>query len=256
MQRQLLAEALEDDLKRFAQLNQARWLALRDLRDLMLAMLQREASALWPEAQCALFGSCAVGLATTGSDIDVVVLHVPADVKHSARQHQAACAKQLAHQLGGLPWVRSITTIDQSATPIVSLVCAEPELAGPAKEPPAAAPTAAAPPLTAGAPATAPLTSSRPLRAHRRDPPELSLDVSFHTPGHHGLEAMQLMAEQCVELPMLAPLVLLLSSFLEQHQAGEVYHEVLPTTLGIPQARLCRPREARGARSGRGLRLR
>ena len=121
-----LAHALDGDAIRFVARTEERCAQQQARRDELIALLQREVSKLWPEAQCTMFGSCAVGLANEGSDVDLVVLHVPVEATHTAHQHQAHCAQRLAQQLGGAPWVRSIKTIDRSVTPIVSLVCVAP----------------------------------------------------------------------------------------------------------------------------------
>jgi DNA polymerase sigma len=51
----------------------------------------------------------------------------------------------------------------------------------------------------------------------------LHLDISFDGPGHHGLEAAQMISSMMNELPMLRPLVVVLKQFLIERSLLEAY---------------------------------
>lgn len=219
-----LVQALDHDVTRYVERTRARCDRVASRRDEMVARLQREVSKLWPQADCAMYGSLAVGLANERSDVDLVVQHIPSRPEFSGHEHQAACAKRLAQQLGDVFWVRSIKTIDRSVTPIIALVTRSTandeerirdklQAVRSTASPPSSIPRAG----RTAAPAL-PLAPTPP-----RADFELSLDVSFDAPGHHGVEAVRLMNEQCGVMPLLRPLVLVIKAVLEQRALKRAY---------------------------------
>lgn len=210
-----LAPALHRDLLKFSANTRRRWDGERPCRDEMIALLQNVVSTLWRNAHVAVFGSCAVDLATRGSDVDLVVMNVKKADGKKFHDHQLECCKQLALGLANADWVTSIKTIDGSATPIVTIVCEHAIPAGDAKER---------------------LKRLMGGEEGKGGPPpklRLSFDVSFGAPGHRGLEAVRLVKEELEAQPLLGPIVLALKSLLEQKKLKRVFNNGCITSYGL-----------------------
>ena len=210
-----LAPALHRDLLKFSANTRKRWDGERPCRDEMIALLQNVVSTLWRNAHVAVFGSCAVDLATRGSDVDLVVMNVKKADGKKFHDHQLECCKQLALGLANADWVTSIKTIDGSATPIVTIVCEHAIPAGDAKER---------------------LKRLMGGEEGKGGPPpklRLSFDVSFGAPGHRGLEAVRLVKEELEAQPLLGPIVLALKSLLEQKKLKRVFNNGCITSYGL-----------------------
>ena len=174
------AHALHSDMRRLTNMLEVQQAAGLRQRDEVLAMLQRVVAGIWDGACVEVFGSHAVGLATPSSNLDVLVLHVPAPAGVIAREHQAClathanpqllvgfiaaqrfatlvsspnatlvssptlqatCAQRLAEKLKGGPGVGNLKLFDRSAIPLVSASIA-PLSAAMAPSTPANAPAA------------------------------------------------------------------------------------------------------------------
>jgi DNA polymerase sigma len=139
--------------------------------------------AVWPRAQVKLYGSHVSGLCVPSSDLDFVVClpavhkNAPAVAPGALEGRNAvneSSQRLLARRLKGESW------IDPRSMKLIERTVV-PVIKVATKD-----------------------TKARTLQ----------LDITFDSPGHHGLEAVEMVTQTMVELPMLRPLVLVLKQFL------------------------------------------
>lgn len=145
--------------------------------------MTRLVKAVWPRAQVKLYGSHVTGLCVPSSDLDFVVClpavhkNAPAVAPGALEGRNAvneSSQRLLARRLKGESW------IDPRSMKLIERTVV-PVIKVATKD-----------------------TKARTLQ----------LDITFDSPGHHGLEAVEMVTQTMVELPMLRPLVLVLKQFL------------------------------------------
>lgn len=154
--------------------------------------MNRLVKTVWPRAQVKLYGSHVTGLCVPTSDLDFVVC-LPAVHKNAVADAPGALEgrnainetsqKLLARRLKGESW------IDPRSMKLIDR------------------------------------TVVPVIKVATKDTKKqtLHLDISFDAPGHHGLEAVQMIASLMVELPVLRPLVVVLKQFLIERSLLEAY---------------------------------
>jgi hypothetical protein len=139
--------------------------------------------SLWPRAQVKLYGSHVAGLCLPSSDLDFVI-RLPAVHKNAPalapgvlegrNAINESSQKLLARQLKGESWIDP-RSIKLIERTVVPVI----------------------------------KVSTKDTRARM-----LALDISFDSPEHHGLLAIEMVSQTMVELPLIRPLVLVLKQFL------------------------------------------
>lgn len=168
-------------------------------RDNLAQLLEQEVRALWPGAEVRVYGSCSAMLASTASDLDLVVCNWLSDTmlqacktQGASRALQAECVHRLAAQLRtGRPWLQSLDVFTSSTVPIVALVC----------------------PLERGTETNVDGGGSGDDGTD--DEFTVHVDLSFFAPGHHGLRTMAVMQQLVCNNPPLVPLVLFVKALLK-----------------------------------------
>jgi hypothetical protein len=152
-------------------------------REKAVERMTRLVNAVWPRAQVTLYGSHVTGLCIPSSDLDFVIClpavhkNAPAVAPGALEGRNAvneSSQRLLARRLKGESW------IDPRSMKLIERT-AVPVIKVATKD-----------------------TKARTLQ----------LDITFDSPGHHGLEAVEMVTQTMAELPMLRPLVLVLKQFL------------------------------------------
>ena len=187
-----LQSRLARDIFQFLDRNTA---LLRQLDGKIQAAVERMSrlvKTVWPRAQVKLYGSHVTGLSVVSSDLDFVVC-LPAVHKNDVAVAPGALEgrnainessqKLLARRLKGESW------IDPRSMKLIER------------------------------------TAVPVIKVSTKDTKKntLHLDISFDGPGHHGLEAAQMISSIMSELPMLRPLVVVLKQFLIERSLLEAY---------------------------------
>ncbi|TMW63722.1 hypothetical protein Poli38472_002663 [Pythium oligandrum] len=146
-----------------------------------------EVQAIWPDAHVACFGSFSTGLWLPSSDVDVVVMDIPADVFEASERAYGnggvtpkkrpfvrgiAELEEIATRLRSQPWIKHIEVVRGAKVPVAKVVLAD------------------------------------------RD---LRVDVSIEN--HHtrlGIEASVIVRDYITAIPVLHPLIMVLKQFLRE----------------------------------------
>jgi Nucleotidyltransferase domain len=145
--------------------------------------MTRLVNTVWPRAQVKLYGSHVTGLCLPSSDLDFVIrlpevhkraIAVAPGALEGRNAINESSQKQLARKLKGESW------IDPRSMKLIERTVV-PVIKVATKD-----------------------TKAKTLQ----------LDITFDCPGHHGMDALQMVAELMDELPMIRPLVLVLKQFL------------------------------------------
>lgn len=184
---------------------------------------------LWPNADVEVFGSYATGLCLSHSDVDVVVVDAPPPLKlpdttgltgtRLVASLLAPSIRLLGAALQDYDWCKSIRTIDSATMPVIKLQC----------RPLVTSLDPAAPvvkiDITIGgkktneeAVATA-SQSSEGSETSRQVDSQFELARKFH----NGAAAREYVIKRLQQQPALAPLVLLLKSYLQSKGLKDVY---------------------------------
>jgi hypothetical protein len=183
---------LSRDIFQFMERNSAQLRHLDSKVQAAVERMNRLVKTVWPRAQVKLYGSHVTGLSVVTSDLDFVVC-LPAVHKNAVAVAPGALEgrnainetsqKLLARRLKGESW------IDPRSMKMIDR------------------------------------TAVPVIKVSTKDTKKytLHLDISFDGPGHHGLEAAQMISSILNELPMLRPLVVVLKQFLIERSLLEAY---------------------------------
>jgi DNA polymerase sigma len=152
-------------------------------RRLAIERITRLVNTLWPRAQVKLYGSQVSGLCLPSSDLDFVIrlpevhkkaIAVGPGALEGRNAINETSQKQLARKLKGESW------IDPRSMKLIDRTVV---------------------PVIK--------VSTKDTKAKT-----IQLDITFDAHGHHGMDAIQIVAQILEELPMIRPLVLVLKQFL------------------------------------------
>jgi hypothetical protein len=152
-------------------------------RRLAIERMTRLVNTLWPRAQVKLYGSQVSGLCLPSSDLDFVIrlpevhkkaIAVAPGALEGRNAINETCQKLLARKLKGESW------IDPRSMKLIDRTVV---------------------PVIK--------VSTKDTKAKT-----IQLDITFDAHGHHGMDAIQIVAQIVEELPMIRPLVLVLKQFL------------------------------------------
>lgn len=153
------------------------------LRQNAVERMARLVNMLWPRAQVKLYGSHVTGVCLPSSDVDFIIclpavhkkaVAVAPGVLEGRNAINESSQKLLYRKLKGEPWIDP-RSIKLIERTVVPVI----------------------------------KVSTKDLKART-----LQLDITFDAPGHHGLEAVDMVKQIMDELPMIRPLVLVLKQFL------------------------------------------
>ena len=183
---------LAHDIYQFIDSTNAQLRKQESRKQAAMERITRLVCAVWPRALVKLYGSHVTGLCVPASDLDIVVC-LPAVHKNAVADAAGALEgrnairetsqKQLARRLKGESW------IDPRSMKVIDRTVV---------------------PVIK--------VSTKDTRART-----LNLDISFDSPGHHGIEAVHMVKSVMEELPMLRPLVIVLKQFLIDRSLLEAY---------------------------------
>ncbi|KAH9550323.1 hypothetical protein CY35_10G065600 [Sphagnum magellanicum] len=225
---------------------------------------------LWPGADVEVFGSFATGLCLPHSDVDVVVVDSPPlpDTPETAALSGARALAPLIRVLGtalrGYGWCESLNTIDSASMPVIKLHC-RPSITSVEGCQPTSPTTSVAIDITIGGRKTGSPggrnqeAAERPGSSGGGESLQINAKFEAATKSHNGAAAREYVIERLRQFPALAPLVLLLKSYLHHRGLNDVYTgglgsfsltlmlvfylERAPVSCGISQGSL-RPQEA------------
>lgn len=212
-------EALHFEILQFA-----RW--TRPSSDIQLHVeaaidcVRKGVRSVWPEADVEVFGSFATGLCLQHSDVDLAVIDAPrilAPESLSIAQASASLIRELAAALRTYEWCESIKPLDTASMPVLKCICRP-------------FGTSANTSTTASTIAVDITIGGMRNSYFSWNPAAQVLDVAEHAPlpgkfitRHTGGAAREYVLHKIQELPALAPLVLLLKSFLHHKNLSNVY---------------------------------
>ncbi|CAI5475418.1 unnamed protein product, partial [Closterium sp. Yama58-4] len=221
-----------------------------------VACVRRTVRSLWEGADVEVFGSFATGLALAHSDVDVAVINAPpppADLPElaslSGARISAPLIRQLAAALKKQPWCESLHTIETARIPVIKLKCrplppaaaAEGNGGGLAREseagetnctavgsalkPSASASDLVGPSVQGVVRMDITFSLSRPKGMEVGDAASrvLAGKLDEAAAAHNGSAARELVIERLKKMPALAPLVLLMKSYLHHRGLKDVY---------------------------------
>ncbi|XP_024519511.1 uncharacterized protein LOC9629856 isoform X2 [Selaginella moellendorffii] len=177
--------------------------------------VRRGVKQLWPGADVEVFGSFATGLCLPHSDVDVVVLDTPAppvlaDGGYGARGFLPLIRSLAAEFKEHHRWCKSLMTIETASMPVIKLCCDPfPDVASDD------APPVAIDVTLGGKSRGGSRTSSS---SSKKRPGAISPAIV-----HNGAAAREYVLDKLRQLPALAPLVLLMKSFLHCKGLNNVY---------------------------------
>ncbi|CAK9859660.1 unnamed protein product [Sphagnum jensenii] len=189
---------------------------------------------LWPGADVEVFGSFATGLCLPHSDVDVVVVDSPPlpDTPETAALSGARALAPLIRVLGtalrGYEWCESLNTIDSASMPVIKLRC-RPSIKSVEGCQPTSPPTSVAIDITIGGRKTGSPggrsqgAAERPGGSGGGESLQIIAKFEAATKSHNGAAAREYVIERLRQFPALAPLVLLLKSYLHQRGLNDVY---------------------------------
>ncbi|KAL3927534.1 MAG: hypothetical protein SGBAC_013049 [Bacillariaceae sp.] len=178
-----LQSRLTKDITRFLNATRTQLQKQESKRRVAVERFSRLVDTLWPRAQVKLYGSHVSGLCLPSSDLDFVVClpavhkNAPAlapGVLEGRNAINESSQKVLARELKGESWIDP-RSIKLIERTVVPVI----------------------------------KVSTKDTRAR-----VLQLDVSFDSPEHHGLAAVEMVSQILEELPLIRPLVLVLKQFL------------------------------------------
>lgn len=178
-----LQSRLTKDILRFLNATKTQLTKLDVKREIAIERFSRLVNTLWPRAQVKLYGSHESGLCLPSSDLDFVIClpavhkNAPAlapGVLEGRNAINESSQKLLARELKGESW------IDPRSIKLIERTVV-PVIKVSTKD-----------------------TKSRMIQ----------LDISFDSPEHHGLEAVEMVRKILDELPLIRPLMLVLKQFL------------------------------------------
>ncbi|CAJ1931824.1 unnamed protein product [Cylindrotheca closterium] len=178
-----LQSRLTKDIMRFLNVTQTQLQKQGNKRRVAVERFSRLVDTLWPRAQVKLYGSHVSGVCLPSSDLDFVVClpavhkNAPAlapGVLEGRNAINESCQKLLARELKGESWIDP-RSIKLIERTVVPVI----------------------------------KVSTKDTRAR-----VLQLDISFDSPEHHGLAAVEMVSQILEELPLIRPLVLVLKQFL------------------------------------------
>eukprot|EP00250_Pteridium_aquilinum_P012734 c20909_g2_i1 orf=1045-3201(+) len=171
---------------------------------------------VWPEADVEVFGSFATGLCLQHSDVDLAVVdapRLPNSESLSIAQVSASLIRNLAAGLKTYEWCESINPLDTASMPVLKCLC-KPFGKSSSTTP------AIAVDITIGG--TRNSNVGCPTARGMENTDQASRPGKFIT-RHTGGAAREYVLQKIRELPALAPLVLLLKSFLHHKGLSNVY---------------------------------
>lgn len=169
--------------------------------------VRRGVKMVWPDADVEVFGSFATGLCLQHSDVDLAVVdapRLPCSENLSIAQVSASLIRELAAGLKTYEWCESINPLDTASMPVLKCLCR---------------------PFGTCSSTTPAIAVDITIGGTRN--PAMSADQAPR-PGkfitrHTGGAAREYVLQKIEELPALAPLVLLLKSFLHHKGLSNVY---------------------------------
>ena len=178
-----LQSRLTKDIQRYLDAISSQLKKQEGKRRTAIERFTRLVNTLWPRAQVKLYGSHVSGLCLPSSDLDFVIclpavhkktLALAPGVLEGRNAINETSQKLLARELKGESWIDP-RSIKLIERTVVPVI----------------------------------KVSTKDTRARM-----IQLDISFDSPEHHGLEAIQMVSQVLEELPMLRPLMLVLKQFL------------------------------------------
>ncbi|MCO5575584.1 hypothetical protein L7F22_029386 [Adiantum nelumboides] len=169
--------------------------------------VRRGVKTVWPDADVEVFGSFATGLCLQHSDVDLAVVdapRLPCSENLSIAQVSASLIRELAAGLKMYEWCESINPLDTASMPVLKCLCRP-------FNPPSSTTPAIAVDITIGGTRNVAACADQVLRPGKF--------ITRHTGG----AAREYVLQKIRELPALAPLVLLLKSFLHHKGLSNVY---------------------------------
>lgn len=178
--------------------------------------VRRGVKMVWPEADVEVFGSFATGLCLQHSDVDLAVVdapRVPGSESLTIAQVSATLIRELASGLKAHEWCESINPLHTASMPVLKCLC-RPSRASSSTTP------AIAVDITIGGTRNSYANCPTPqAKETAGQAPRPGRFISRHTGG----AAREYVLQKIRELPALAPLVLLLKSFLHHKGLSNVY---------------------------------
>ncbi|GAX24190.1 hypothetical protein FisN_4Lh279 [Fistulifera solaris] len=174
---------LTNDMLRFLQATDMHLKKQEPIKAAAIERMTRLVNTMWPRAQVKLYGSNVTGLSLPTSDIDFVIclpavhkkaVAVAPGVLEGRNAINESSQKLLARTLKGESW------IDPRSMKLIERTVV---------------------PVIK--------VSTKDTKAR-----SLQLDITFDSPGHHGIEAIQMVTQIMDELPVIRPLLLILKQFL------------------------------------------
>jgi hypothetical protein len=174
---------LTNDMLRFLQATDSHLKKQEPIKAAAIERMTRLVNTMWPRAQVKLYGSNVTGLSLPTSDIDFVIclpavhkkaVAVAPGVLEGRNAINESSQKLLARTLKGESW------IDPRSMKLIERTVV---------------------PVIK--------VSTKDTKAR-----SLQLDITFDSPGHHGIEAIQMVTQIMDELPVMRPLLLILKQFL------------------------------------------
>jgi hypothetical protein len=174
---------LTRDIQRFLEETRLQLQKQEPRRQDAIMRMTRLVNTVWPRAQVKLYGSSVSGLSLPSSDLDFVIClpavhkNAPAvapGVLEGRNAINETSQKLLARTLSGEPWIDPRSMKLIDRTPVPVIK-----------------------------------VSTKGPRSRA-----LQLDITFDSPGNHGIDAVHMVSQIMAELPMLRPLVLVLKQFL------------------------------------------
>lgn len=175
---------------------------------------------VWPEADVEVFGSFATGLCLQHSDVDLAVVGaplLPSLESLSLAQASAFLIRELASALEEYEWCESINVLDTASMPVLKCHCRPfVELMDSHMSTPSIAID-----ITIGGIRSS--DSVQNLPSTFMDSPDQVSSIGKFGTRHTGGTAREYVLQRIWDLPALAPLVLLLKSFLHHKGLSNVY---------------------------------
>ncbi|KAL2620746.1 hypothetical protein R1flu_000951 [Riccia fluitans] len=180
---------------------------------------------LWPDADVEVFGSFATGLCLQNSDVDVVVVDAPTPpdtpeiASLSGARLLCPLIRALSTSLKEREWCEAINTIETASMPVIKLRCRPVKGNGFSSEPPVAID------VTIGGRRSENFAGVSQSNSRKDSAGSKHVNLAFEVArnAHNGAAAREFVIEKLRQLPALAPLVLLMKSFLQHRGLNDVY---------------------------------
>ncbi|KAG0616586.1 hypothetical protein M758_5G126500 [Ceratodon purpureus] len=180
---------------------------------------------LWPSADVEVFGSYATGLCLSHSDVDVVVvdapppLETPETVGLTGTRLLAPSIRLLGSALRDYEWCKSIATIDSATMPVIKLHCRPSVLSLDPGAPVVKIDITIGGKKMGGEAVGGAAQNSEGVESSGQVNPNYEAASRFH----NGAAAREYVIKRLHQQPALAPLVLLLKSYLQSKGLKDVY---------------------------------